>query len=121
MEAGIIVQQEETEEIIYRQGTLKLDGEKLVGGYAEVFRKDRGHSFRIEVAFDEYAGRKKDGSLNSQWSRKGGGGSLKLRLCRLSARHFQRRLQECTWQRKLERLILIIQREISLSHRHRGQ
>lgn len=40
MEAGIIVQQEETEEIIYRQGTLKLDGEKLVGGYAEVFRKD---------------------------------------------------------------------------------
>lgn len=70
MEAGIIVQQEETEEIIYRQGTLKLDGEKLVGGYAEVFRKDRGHSFRIEVAFDEYAGRKKDGSLNSQWSKK---------------------------------------------------
>ena len=70
MEAGIIVQNEETGEISYRQGTLKLPGETLVGGYAEVFRKDRSHSFRMEVSFDEYAGKKKDGSLNSQWSKK---------------------------------------------------
>lgn len=69
MEAGIIVQDEEGE-ISYRPGTLKLKGEILVGGYAEVFRKDRSHSFRIEVSFDEYAGRKKDGTLNSQWSKK---------------------------------------------------
>ena len=59
MEAGIIVQNEETGEISYRQGTLKLPGETLVGGYAEVFRKDRSHSFRMEVSFDEYAGKKK--------------------------------------------------------------
>ena len=70
MEAGIIIQNEETGEISYRQGTLKLSGEILVGGYAEVFRKDRSHSFRMEVSFDEYAGKKKDGSLNSQWSKK---------------------------------------------------
>ena len=69
-EAYCIVQNEETGEISYRQGTLKLSGEILVGGYAEVFRKDRSHSFRMEVSFDEYAGKKKDGSLNSQWSKK---------------------------------------------------
>lgn len=69
MDAGIIVQGEDGE-IEYRPGTLKLKGEELIGGYAEVYRKDRSHSYRIEVSFDEYAGRKKDGTLNSQWSKK---------------------------------------------------
>lgn len=69
-EAGIIVQDDETGEIIYRNGTLKLLGEEIVGGYAEVWRKDKSHSTRVEVSFEEYAGRKKDGTLNSQWSKK---------------------------------------------------
>lgn len=67
--AGIIVQDEEGE-VIYRDGSFKLPNETLVGGFAEVFRKDRDHSFRAEVSFEEYAARKKDGSLNSQWSKK---------------------------------------------------
>ena len=41
-----------------------------MGGYAKVFRRDRTHSYCVEVSFDEYAARKKDGSLNSQWSKK---------------------------------------------------
>ena len=69
-EAGIIVVDNETGAVIYRKGTLKLSGEEIIGGYAEVWRKDRNHSTRIEVSFDEYAGRKKDGSLNSQWAKK---------------------------------------------------
>lgn len=69
-EAGIIVTDTETGEVIYRKGTLKLQSEEIIGGYAEVWRKDRSHSTRIEVSFDEYAGRKKDGSLNSQWLKK---------------------------------------------------
>lgn len=69
-EAGIIVFDEETGEIEKRVGTLVLPGEKLIGGYAEVWRKGRSHSTRIEVSFDEYAGRKKDGTLNRQWSAK---------------------------------------------------
>lgn len=28
------------------------------------------HAYEAEVSFDEYAGRKKDGSLNAQWSKK---------------------------------------------------
>lgn len=67
--AGIIVQDADGK-IVYRDGSFKLPGEELVGGFAEVFRKDRDHSFRSEVSFEEYAARKKDGSLNSQWSKK---------------------------------------------------
>lgn len=69
-EAGIIVLDNETQELIYRNGSMKLPNETIVGGYAEVWRKDRGHSCREEVSFEEYAGRKKDGALNSQWARK---------------------------------------------------
>ena len=67
--AGIMVQSEDGE-VIYREGSFKLPNETLVGGFAEVFRKDRDHSTRAEVSFEEYAARKKDGSLNSQWSKK---------------------------------------------------
>lgn len=69
-EAGIIVLNQETGEITYRKGTMKLPNEEIIGGYAEVWRKDRSHSTRIEVSFEEYAGRKKDGTLNGQWSKK---------------------------------------------------
>lgn len=70
IDSGIIVFNEETGEIEHRTGTFYIPGEKIVGGWAEVFRKDRSHSTRIEVGFEEYAARKKDGSLNSQWSKK---------------------------------------------------
>ena len=69
MTAGIVVA-DQNGEIQYRSGSVKLPDEELIGGWAEVYRKDRNHSTRIEVSFDEYAARKKDGSLNSQWSKK---------------------------------------------------
>ncbi len=67
--AGIIVMTE-VGEVEYRNGSFTIKGDKIIGGFAEVWRKDRTHSTRIEVSFDEYAGRKKDGSLNSQWAKK---------------------------------------------------
>lgn len=69
-QSGIIVASDDSGEIEHRTGTFYLPGEKIVGGWAEVFRKDRKYSTRVEVSFDEYAGRKKDGSLNGQWSKK---------------------------------------------------
>lgn len=69
-EAGIIVYNKETGLVTYRIGTMKFPEEEILGGYAEVWRKDRAHSTRIEVSFEEYAGRKKDGTLNSQWAKK---------------------------------------------------
>ena len=70
MDDGIVVLVKETGEMIYRKGAITVEGEQLIGGWAEVFRKDRTRSTRVEVPFSEYAGRKKDGSLNGQWSSK---------------------------------------------------
>ena len=69
--AGIIVVAEDgSTGPTYRVGAVKLPGEELVGGWAEVWRKDQKESTRIEVSFDEYVGRKKDGNLNRQWALK---------------------------------------------------
>ena len=70
MDDGIVVLVKETGEMIYRKGTITIEGEQIIGGWAEVYRKDRSRSTRVEVSFAEYAGRKKDGSLNGQWSSK---------------------------------------------------
>lgn len=69
IESGVIVIDDDGS-LQYRNGSFYLPGDTIVGGYAEVWRKDKSHSYRVEVSFDEYAARKKDGSLNSQWSKK---------------------------------------------------
>lgn len=66
--AGIVVQKEDGT-VEEREGTMVLPGENLVGGWAKVFIKDKEPEYQ-SVSFDEYAGRKKDGTLNSQWSKK---------------------------------------------------
>ena len=70
MKAGIAVMNNETGDIEYREGMITVPGETIIGGWAEIYRKDRSHSTRAEVSFEEYAARKKDGTLNSQWSKK---------------------------------------------------
>ena len=52
-----------------RTGTLVLDGEELVGGWATVYRKDRKYPVEISVSFKEYVGMKKNGEVNRQWKR----------------------------------------------------
>lgn len=69
-EAGIIVCDQETDAIDYRTGCFVLEGENIVGGWAEVWRKDRKKPFRIEVPIGEYIGRKKNGEVNGQWATK---------------------------------------------------
>ena len=64
--AGIIVV-DNSKQCQYREGSFLAPGETLLGGWAEVFRKDRAHSFRNEVSLAEYERRKKDGSLMSNW------------------------------------------------------
>lgn len=66
--AGIIVLKEDGS-IEEREGTMVLPKETLVGGWAKVFIKDKEPEYQ-SVSFEEYAGRKKDGTLNSQWSKK---------------------------------------------------
>lgn len=71
LEAGIIVVNNESGELTYRKGAFYLkEQEEVVGGWADVYKKNISHPTHIEVAFDEYEGRKNDGTLNSQWSSK---------------------------------------------------
>lgn len=69
-ESGIVVQDKDGN-LIERPGCMKLDDETLVGGWARVYRKDKKYPEYMSVSFNEVAGRKKDGSLNFNWSKKG--------------------------------------------------
>lgn len=70
-QAGVIVLTEDGQ-ITNRMGSVVMPGEKLAGGWAKVFVDGYSEPVEISVGFDEYAGRKKDGSLNNQWSTKPG-------------------------------------------------
>ena len=66
--AGIILSS--NQQIQYREGSFIQKGETLLGGWAEIFRKDRDHSTRIEVTLSEYEGKKANGEVNQQWKSK---------------------------------------------------
>ena len=67
---GIVVLKD-SGEVEERNGTFKLQGEKLVGGWAKIYRKDWAYPVYVTVSFDEVAQKKNDGSLNANWSSKG--------------------------------------------------
>jgi phage recombination protein Bet len=66
--AGIIIQTKDGK-IEYRDGTLHLKDETIVGGWAKIFIDGREPEMTT-VSFDEYVGKKKDGTVNSQWASK---------------------------------------------------
>ena len=68
IKSGIIVL-EENGNITERKGTFKLPNEKLVGGWAEVFRKDWENSVYCSVSLDESMQRKSNGQPNSNWEK----------------------------------------------------
>lgn len=67
-ESGIIVLNKDGELIERKGGFFLKDSEQVVGGWAKVYRKDRKYPSDVQVAFEEYAGRTKDGNLNSNWA-----------------------------------------------------
>jgi phage recombination protein Bet len=68
-EAGIIVLSKDGQPV-ERAGTFKLKNEEIVGGWATVHIKNHKVPIKISVSFEEYVGRKKDGSINAQWTKK---------------------------------------------------
>lgn len=71
MRAGIVVL-DKNEQIQEREGALKLPGEELVGGWCEVYLKDKDYPTKSLVSFEEYAQKvKSTGKLNSMWESKG--------------------------------------------------
>jgi hypothetical protein len=69
MEAGITVITSGGK-IDRREGSLKLADETLLGGWAKVHVKGHSVPYYDEVSFDEYAAKKRDGTLNGMWSTK---------------------------------------------------
>lgn len=67
MESGLYLQPKNGGEITKRTGAMWLPGEKIVGAWSIVHRKDWTHPVEASVAFAEYVGKRKDGSVNSQW------------------------------------------------------
>lgn len=71
MESGVIVKNTNGE-IVERKGTFfDCEAEKLVGGWAKVYRKDWTRPTYCSVGFTEVAQKKNDGTLNSNWATKG--------------------------------------------------
>lgn len=68
MKSGIVVLTENGEEK-ERKGTFKLPNETLVGGWAEVFRKDWEHSIYCSVTLEECIQKKFDGTPNTNWTK----------------------------------------------------
>ncbi len=64
--AGIVVRHSDGT-VEYREGALLLDGEQLVGGWAEVYRKDWQVPLKVTVSISEYMKRKKDGQPTKNW------------------------------------------------------
>lgn len=71
-QAGVIVVNQNTGELDYRTGAFTLPGEALIGGWAKTYVKGYDVPIETAVSFEEYAGRKKDGSLNTMWAGKPG-------------------------------------------------
>lgn len=70
MQSGIIVLKPDGA-VEERNGTFYLSEEKIVGGWARVFRKNWKNPTYCSVSFDEVSQKKKDGTLNSNWASKG--------------------------------------------------
>ena len=64
--AGIVVRHSDGT-VEYREGALLLDGEQLVGGWAEVYRKDWQVPLKVTVSISEYMKKKKDGQPTKNW------------------------------------------------------
>jgi phage recombination protein Bet len=69
-ESGVIIQKEDGT-IEERIGCFVAPKETLLGGWAKVYRKDRKYPSYMSVSFEEAAGRKGNGELNSSWKKQG--------------------------------------------------
>lgn len=71
LQAGVIVRDNESGQIIEREGTFYMsDSETLVGGWAKAYIQGYLHPFYSSVPISEYIGRKKNGEVNQQWAGK---------------------------------------------------
>ena len=69
LKAGIVVV-DKNGEVKEREGSLKVPGDELIGGWCEVYLKNREYPTKCLVSLEEYIQKKKDGTVNSMWRSK---------------------------------------------------
>lgn len=69
-QAGLMVQDAQGN-VVEREGSFRVPGDKLLGGWARVFLKNISTPYYAAVEWGEYAGTDKNGNLNSMWRSKG--------------------------------------------------
>lgn len=68
---GLYVMDKESKELIKRDGTIYIkEKEEIIGAWCTVYRKDWENPVTVEVNIDEYIGKKRDGSANTNWANK---------------------------------------------------
>lgn len=69
-QAGVVIFHNESGELEYRNGSLLMAGEQLVGGWAKVYVKGYEVPIEAAVSYQEYVGLTNEGAVNSQWQKK---------------------------------------------------
>lgn len=70
--AGVVVRKKEGGELEHRVGAFVLPDEDLIGGWSKVYVKGYEVPMETAVSFEEYEGKKADGSTNAMWKGKPG-------------------------------------------------
>lgn len=68
MQAGVIVEREG--DLVEQVGSFTRATDKILGGWAKVWKAEREVPYYVTVSFDEYVGRKSNGEVNRQWNDK---------------------------------------------------
>ena len=68
-QAGVVILKEDGS-LENRIGTIVIDGETLVGGWAKAFVKGYENPIEVSVSLNEYIGLKKYGTVNSNWQKR---------------------------------------------------
>lgn len=69
-QAGVVIFHPESGELEYRTGSLLMQNEQLVGGWAKVYVKGYDVPIEAAVSYQEYVGLTNEGAVNSQWQKK---------------------------------------------------
>lgn len=89
--AGTVVE-DKNGQYVRRNGCTTYPGDTLIGGWCTVYRDDK-EPFDHEVSFEEYVGRKKDGTANRQWATKPATMIRKVAVAQALREAFPARLQ----------------------------
>ncbi|MEG0023709.1 MAG: phage recombination protein Bet [Cetobacterium sp.] len=120
MKCGIVVL-DKNEQIQEREGALKLPGEELIGGWCEVYLKDKDYPTKALVSFEEYAQKKSDGTLNSMWSSKGATMIRKVAQSQALREAFPNELRGLYQQEEMGRTEKLPEKEVKVGYATPGQ